>query len=138
MDPLVAVTDQSCVRQGVKLLDQVLGYFVFAVVAAKGVARSANGGDRLRYCSQQLLLLLGQQRHVQVAVALQPGLAGLDAQRPNQTQARLTVREDPHHSGPPLDLFVEPLEHVGALQVEWLTVERGLPVLRKARQLKPF
>jgi hypothetical protein len=72
---------RSCVRQVVQFLDQVLGWFLFAAVAAKGVARSGSGGGRLRDRSEQLLLLLRQQRHVQVAVFLQPRLVRLDAQR---------------------------------------------------------
>ncbi len=41
---------------------------------------------------------------------------GLDAQRPDQPQTGLDIGEDAHDLRPALDLFVEPLEQVGALQ----------------------
>jgi hypothetical protein len=42
---------------------------------------------------------------------------GFDRQRPDQPQTAFLVGKDPHHVGAPLDLLVEPLQHVGALHV---------------------
>jgi hypothetical protein len=56
--------------------------------------------------SQQLLLLLCKQHHVEIAAILQPRLVGLGAQRQNQPQAGVGVGEDAHDPGAALDLLV--------------------------------
>ena len=61
--------------------------------------------------------LLLQELHVQIAVIFEPRFVGLGTQRPDQSQAARRVREDAHYTGAALDLFVEPLEQVGRLQV---------------------
>jgi len=74
-------------------------------------------GHVIRRLGAGLLLLLGEQGHVEVTVLFQPGFVGLDAQRQHQAQTTGRVREDAHDPGAPLDLLVQTLEQVGALQV---------------------
>ncbi len=55
--------------------------------------------------------------HVEVAVGLQPVLVDFYGERAYQPQAALGAGEGPDDEGPPLDLLIEALEHVGGLQV---------------------
>ncbi len=48
---------------------------------------------------------------------LEPALVGFGAEGSDQAQAARGVGRDPDHPRPPLDLFVEPLEHVGRLEM---------------------
>jgi hypothetical protein len=58
---------------------------------------------------------------------LEPVFMSLDGQGADQAQAALRVGKDPHHRGAALNLFVEALEQVGALEMlmvlAWAAVE---------------
>ena len=66
---------------------------------------------------QQVLLLLLEEAHIQVAVIFEPPLVGFGAEPPDQPQATGRIREDADHSGEALDLLVEPFEQVGRFEV---------------------
>jgi hypothetical protein len=59
--------------------------------------------------------MVEQLLRVQVSPARQPLLRLLDRQRAYQPQARLPVREDPHHPRPALYLLVETFKAVGGV-----------------------
>lgn len=61
--------------------------------------------------------LISQGFHVQVAVRLDPPLVDLHGQSPDQPQAAGLVGEDADDVCASLELLVDPLEHVGALEV---------------------
>src|SRR5215210_5665567 len=69
--------------------------------------------------------MLAQLLHVQVASAGQPLLALLNRQRRHQPQARLLVREDPHHPRSTLYLLVETLEAVGGADASAVRLREG-------------
>jgi len=56
----------------------------------------------------------------------EPVLVGLDRKRPHQPQTALGIGEDAHDMGAALDLLVQPLQHVGAL--EMLMMLAGQPI----------
>ena len=70
--------------------------------------------------------VFAEQFHVQVAVLVDPLLVDLHGQGADQPQAALFVGEDAHEQGAAYDLLVEPLEHVGRLEV--FVVLAGQPV----------
>ena len=57
---------------------------------------------------------------------------GFGTQRPDQSQAARRVREDAHHTGAALDLFVEPLEEIGRLQMLVVLAREPVEVQRLA------
>src|SRR5205085_1870889 len=61
--------------------------------------------------------LFAQERHIQIAAALHPFLVLLGRHCPDQTQTTGFIGKDPHHQGAPLDLLIETLQHVGALEM---------------------
>jgi hypothetical protein len=61
--------------------------------------------------------LISQGFHVQVAVRLDPVLVDLHGQGPDQPQATGLVGEDADDVRASLELLVDPLEHVGALEL---------------------
>ena len=48
---------------------------------------------------------------------LEPGLVNLHAERTNQPQAGLSIGKDAHDVRTALNLFIEPLQHIGGLHV---------------------
>src|SRR5215472_2732983 len=74
-------------------------------------------GRRSGRTAQRLLLVLAQIVHVEVAMLLEPVLVGLHREGPHQPQTAVAIREDAHDMGPPLDLLVQALQHVGRLEV---------------------
>ena len=65
--------------------------------------------------------------HVEVARRLQPVLVHLDGERPHQPQAALGVGKDAYDVSAPLQLLVQPLQHVGRFHV--LVVRQRQPVI---------
>ena len=61
--------------------------------------------------------MLAEQFHVEVAVFIDPLLVDFDRESADQPQAARGVGKDAHHVGAPLQLLVQPLEHVGRLHV---------------------
>src|SRR6266446_6386550 len=66
---------------------------------------------------QDLVLVLVQIVHVEVAMLFEPVLVGLDRERPHQPEAALGIGEDPHDLGATFDLLVQALQHVGRFQM---------------------
>jgi hypothetical protein len=89
--------------------------------AATAAAARGSGSE-----PELLLLVFPEIVHVQVTVRLEPVLVRLDSKCSPQAQTAFRVGEDPYRAGPPLDLFVEALQHVGRLQV--LVVAHGRTV----------
>jgi hypothetical protein len=84
-------------------------------------------------CLPELLLaLFPQQVHVEIAGALDPSLVRFGAKRAHQAQAAGRVREDANHPRAPSDLLVQPLQHVGALQVLVMLARRAVEGERAA------
>src|SRR5215210_1462861 len=69
--------------------------------------------------------VLTQLLHVQVAPARNPLLRYLDRQSRHKAQARLAVREDPHHSCATLYLLVEPFQRVGGADASAVALGEG-------------
>ena len=61
--------------------------------------------------------MLAQIIHVDVAVSLHPVFVGFDGERPDQAQAAFGIGEDAHDIGATADFLVQPLQHVGGLEV---------------------
>ena len=74
--------------------------------------------------------MVEQLLHVQVSPARQPLLRLLDCQRAYQPQARLPVREDPHHPRPALYLLVETFKAVGGMDAWAMAFREGWAQLR--------
>src|SRR5215472_4172204 len=74
-------------------------------------------------------LVLAQIIHVEVAMLLEPVLVGLDRQGPYQPQAAVAIGKDAHDLGAAPDLLVQPLQHVGRL--EMLVVLARQPIERQ-------
>ena len=53
----------------------------------------------------------------QLVAILEPALVDFRTERADQAQAAGGIGKDPHHARAAFDFFVEPLEHVGALQM---------------------
>ena len=78
---------------------------------------------------QSLLLHLCQQAHVQVPVRLDPVLVRLDRKGSDEAQATFLVREYPDDLGPPFDLFIEPFQHVGRLQMLVMPERKSVEII---------
>ena len=76
---------------------------------------------------QVLFEQFAQGLHVEIAVAIDPVLVGLDRERADQPQAARFVGEDAHDVRAALELLVEPFEQVGRLEV--LVMLQGQPVI---------
>ena len=76
--------------------------------------------------AQAGFLVLPEIVHVEIAMGFEPVFMGLDGQVSDEAQAGLCVWKDAHDVSSAFDLFIEPFEHVGAL--EMLMVLAGKPV----------
>ena len=78
---------------------------------------------------RELFLVLLEHDHVEVTSRLDPILVDFHRQSPDQPKRAFLVGEDTDDVGASLDLFVEPLEHVGRFHV--FVVLLGKPVERQ-------
>jgi hypothetical protein len=74
----------------------------------------------------KLLTLLAKRFHVEVAVGFDPVFVDFDSECPNESQSALLIREDANDMSSALNLLIESLEHIGAL--EMFVVFSGKPV----------
>jgi hypothetical protein len=81
-------------------------------VCEEAVASTLGGLQEL-----ELFALFAEHFHVEVAVGLDPVLVDLDGESPNEPQRALLVGKNANDMGAALDLLIEPLKHIGALEV---------------------
>jgi hypothetical protein len=72
--------------------------------------------------------MLFQQAHIEISSRFDPILVHSYCQGPDQPKAACFVGEDPDHVSAPLDLLVQPFEHVRRFHVlvmlSWQRIER--------------
>ena len=88
----------KCLQQGMEVVCVKLCKCDLLIRRSCLPGRPRSGGQ-----SQRLILLRRQERHVQIAVVLQPDLVRLDTERPDQLQAALGIREDAYYPCPAFD-----------------------------------